>query len=253
MPTVTDRPLRLGLIQCGYVHPEVAATTGDYPELFAHLLRHHPVELTTYVAEQGVLPASTAEQDGWLISGSANSAYEPLPWIGELEGFLRAVIDDGAPMVAICFGHQVLAQALGGRVAKSGEGWGVGLHTYELVGEVAPWMVPPPPDGRHVRMLASHQDQVVELPDGATLLARTDHCPIAAYTVGTTALAIQPHPEFTPAVSQGLLDRRRAVIGEATSDAAEASLATPPDQDLVADWMVAFLRRAGAGAHSLGG
>ena len=97
--------------------------------------------------------------------------------------------------MAVCFGHQLLAQAMGGRVAKSPDGWGAGVHAYELLRTGEPWMVPPS-DGP-LRIIASHQDQVVELPDGAVLLARTDHCPVAAYTLGPAALAIQPHPEFT--------------------------------------------------------
>lgn len=245
MPSVTDHTLRLGLIQCGYVHPEVAATTGDYPELFADLLRDHDVELTTYLAVEGQLPASVGEQDGWLISGSASSAYDDEPWIPPLEAFLREVVDAEAPMVAICFGHQVLAQALGGRVAKSPDGWGVGLHAYRLVGDDAPWMAPPAAH-HQVHLLASHQDQVVELPDRAVVVASTDHCPIAAYTLGDTVLAIQPHPEFTVGVARGLLERRRSVIGEDTADAALASLDRPADRSQLADWMVAFLRAAHA-------
>ena len=99
----------------------------------------------------------------------------------------------------------------------------------------------PAPDGP-VRIIASHQDQVVELPDGAVLLARTDHCPVAAYTLGPAAFAIQPHPEFTAAVSQGLVERRRDRIGPDASDAALASLDQPLDQQLVAAWMAGFLR-----------
>ena len=101
----------------------------------------------------------------------------------------------------------------------------------------------PPPAGP-VRIIASHQDQVPALPNGAVLLARTAHCPIAAFTLGSSVFAIQPHPEFTPAVSKGLVDRRRDLIGEAASDTALASLEQPLDMDLVAGWMASFLRRA---------
>lgn len=235
-------PLRIGLIQCGHVHPDLVPTLGDYPELFADLLAPHGIVLTTFDVDHGQFPTDLTEFDGWVISGSANSAYEDLAWIHQTEDLLRELIVEEAPMVAVCFGHQLLAQAMGGRVAKSPDGWGAGVHRYELVGEPPPWMQPPP--AGPVRIIASHQDQVVELPEGADLLARTDHCPVAAYTLGPSAFAIQPHPEFTAAISRGLVERRRDRIGADASDAALASLEEPLDRELVAGWMAAFLRHA---------
>ena len=245
MPVVPETPLRIGLLQCGHIHHELVPDHGDYPEAFADLLGPHGVELTTFDVDHGAPPTDLGAFDGWLVSGSASSAYDDLPWIPPVEDLLRRMIHEQVPVVAVCFGHQLLAQAMGGRVAKAGPGWGVGAHDYELVGPPSPWMVPPP--AGTVRLIASHQDQVVELPDGAVLIARTDHCPVAAYTLGPTALAIQPHPEFTAAVSQGLVERRREAIGADRSDEALATLDRPLDQDLVAGWMAEFLRRAAAG------
>jgi len=219
---VPEETLQIGLIQCGHVHPDLVPTLGDYPELFTDLLAPEGLELTAFDVDHGEFPTDLAAFDGWVVSGSANSAYEDLPWIHQTEDLLRHLVADEAPMVAVCFGHQLLAQALGGRVAKSPDGWGAGLHRYQFVGDPLPWMDPAPDGG--VRIIASHQDQVVELPEGAEVIARTDHCPIAAYTLGPSVFAIQPHPEFTTAVSRGLVERRRDRIGEAASDAALASL-----------------------------
>jgi len=242
VPAVSEIPLHIGLIQCGHVHPDLAPTLGDYPELFADLLEPQGIDLTTFDVDHDQFPDDLGGFDGWVVSGSANSAYEDLPWIHRTEELLRTLVAGQAPVVAVCFGHQLLAQALGGRVAKSPDGWGAGMHRYELIGDPLPWMAPPPDGG--VRIIASHQDQVVELPDGAVVIARTDHCPIAAYTLGTSVLAIQPHPEFTTEVSRGLVERRRDRIGPETSDAALASLSEPLDQQLVAGWMAGFLRHA---------
>ena len=232
-------PLRLGLLQCGYVAPAVAATHGDYPELFADLLAPHGVALTTFDVQRQPLPEDLGSLDGWLVSGSADSAYDPLPWIAPVEDLLRRAVSDRVPLVAICFGHQLLAQALGGRVVRAPAGWGAGVHRYEVVGPTRPWMVPPAAEGP--RLIASHQDQVVALPKGAEVVARTDHCPYAAFQVGPRALALQPHPEFTAGLSRDLLELRRDRIGAAVEPAL-ASYDQPLDRDVVASWLVAFLR-----------
>lgn len=244
MPTVPDRPLRVALLQCGHVHPDLVPEHGDYPELFAALLGPEGVELTTFDVTAGPPPPldHPAAADGWVVSGSASSTYEDLPWIPAVEERLREILAADAPLVAICFGHQLLAQATGGRVARAETGWGVGAVDYELVRADLPWMAPPAHGP--VRLIASHQDQVVELPEGAEVIARTPRCPVAAYTLGPAALAIQPHPEFTAAVSRGLVERRRDAIGAERSDEALAGLDRPLDARLVAGWMAAFLRQA---------
>lgn len=236
--------LQIGLLQCGYIAPDVAAGHGDYPEAFADLLGPQGVDLVTYDVQQGPVPTDPRAHHGWLVSGSASSAYDDLQWIPPVERFLRRLVEVEAPLVAVCFGHQLLAQALGGRVARAEAGWGVGVHRYELVGPVRPWMDPPPADGAF-RMIASHQDQVVDLPAEATVIARTDHCPVAAFTVGPRALAIQPHPEFSAEVSRGLIGLRRDLIGDDRSDLALASLDGPLEDDRrrVAAWMANFWRQ----------
>ncbi len=245
--TSADRPLRIGLLQCGHLHPDLVPGHGDYPELFGALLAPHGIELTTWDVVDGPVPDSPRACDGWVVSGSADSVYDPLPWIAATEQFLRDVVAAEVPLVAICFGHQLLAQAFGGRVERSPEGWGVGVHTYELVGDAPDWMRPIDADGQ-VHLIASHQDQVVELPEGAEVIARTEHCRVAAYTFGPNALAIQPHPEFGAEISRGLVERRRELIGAATADAALASLDEPVDQAEVASWMATFLRLAASQA-----
>ena len=244
MPIVADTPLRIALLLCGHIHADLVPEHGDYPEVFAELLGPLGVEITTIDVSAEPLPTDLTAFDGWLVSGSACSAYDPLPWIPPTRALLRRLVEEERPLVAVCFGHQLLAQALGSTVEKADAGWGAGAHSYEIVGPARPWMEPAP--SGPVRLIASHQDQVVALPEGAELVARTDHCPIAAYTVGRTALAIQPHPEFTAAVSRGLVERRREAIGPATADAALASLDEPLDRELVARWMVGFLAAAAA-------
>lgn len=232
--------LRIGLLQAGYVHPDVAADHGDYPALFDALLASHDLDLVTYDLQRDGSPATLDGHDGWIISGSASSAYEDQPWIRDLEDLCRTLLDRRAPLVGICFGHQVLAQAAGGTVAKADAGWGVGVHEYRLVGDRPSWLDPATPDP--VRMVASHQDQVVELPDGAVRFLTSDLCPNAGFTLGDDAITVQPHPEFTTGVSAGLLAIRRDLIGAERADRALASLDEVPDQGAVAGWIDTFLR-----------
>ena len=231
-------PLRVGLLQCGHIHPDLVPVHGDYPEVFGDLLGPQGIEVVTYDVTEA-LPHAVDQEDGWLVSGSACSAYDELPWIGPLEEFLLAVLDAAVPLVAVCFGHQVLAQALGVRVAKAEVGWGVGAHDYEVVGTPQPWMAPPRSE---LRLIASHQDQVAELPPGAELYLTSPFCPVAGFTVGPRAITVQAHPEFTAEVSAGLVERRRDTIGSPTVDAALATLDRPLDNQLYGAWMAAFLR-----------
>lgn len=235
--------LRIGLLQAGYVHPDVAAVHGDYPALFADLLDPFGIDLVTYDLQRTGRPTDLDgrdRHDGWIISGSASSAYEDEPWIRDLEDLGRTLLDRQAPVVGICFGHQVLAQAAGGRVAKAEAGWGVGVHEYRLTGGRPSWIGGDDPGP--FRMIASHQDQVVELPDGAVPFLTSDLCPNAGFTLGDDAFTIQPHPEFTTGISAGLLALRRDAIGAERADEASATLDGAIDQVAVAGWIDAFFR-----------
>jgi GMP synthase-like glutamine amidotransferase len=222
----------------GHVDPKTVHVAGDYPELFGALLSDHDVELVPYDVDLGRFPDSVSECDGWLCGPSRSSAYDDLPWRSDAEAFLREILATESPFVGICFGHQLLAQAAGGRVERAPGGWQVGVHDYEVVG-AAPWLEPP--SGR-VTLIASHQDQVVDLPAGAELLFREADggCPVAGFTLGPRAWTLQPHPEFIPPVSDHLLAGRIELIGAERVAAARASLARPLDQPTVASWIARF-------------
>src|SRR5689334_11887432 len=147
------------------------------------------------------------------------------------------------PYVGICFGHQLVAQALGAPVQRATDGWQVGVHDYEIVTRRA-WMRP---SRERVALIASHEDQVLAVPDGAELLARSDGCPIAGLTIGERAWTIQPHPEFVPALADDLLGRRVDLIGAPEVAAAPATLDRPLAGGVVAGWIRAFFADAGAG------
>ena len=228
-----------GLLLCDHLDPDVVAVTGDYTDLYPAVFDPVGVDLRVYEVTAGELPGSVDECDGWIVSGSRRSAYEDEGGIDELSGFIRAAAEQRRPQVGICFGHQLIARSLGGEVRKADVGWGVGAKEFEIVA-TAPWM---DPTADAFRILMSHQDQVVALPDGAELLARADYCPVGAYRIDDHVFCVQGHPEFVPQLSRTLITKRRPVLGELVADDGLASLEQPVDHALVAGWIAQFLDR----------
>lgn len=227
---------RVGLLLVGHIDGASRHIGGDYPELYADLLGPLGIELTTYRCDEGRMPVSVTEQHGWICSPSRLSVYDDVAWLRDVEEFLRELVATESPYVGICFGHQLLAQALGSTVRKADVGWGIGARTLEIV-EDHPWMVPA---SRRIVLAASHQDQVQALPSDARLLARADYCPIAGMTVGERAWTIQLHPEFTAELADSLLATRVELFGEDEVRTARASLSRPLDRDLIARWIAGF-------------
>lgn len=232
----------IGLLQCDDVAPELRGRHGNYPEMFEALFHRVDPSLTFRVWRclDGEIPADVEAVDAWLTTGSKFGVNDDLPWITDLEAFVRALWVAGKPLVGICFGHQLMGRALGGEVAKSGRGWGVGL-SFNRVTERADWMTPWQPG---LDLLVSHQDQVERLPKGARVLGGSDFCPVYLMQVGEHFLGVQGHPEFTPAYSRDLMALRADQVGHHRVREGEASLSAPVDDTLMVRWILAFMRRA---------
>jgi GMP synthase-like glutamine amidotransferase len=192
--------MKIGILETGEVAEVLKRRHGDYPAMFQRLLGAFDptLEFATVSVVRGEMPAGPHQADGWLITGSRHGVYDDLPWIAPLKRFVRDCIAARVPVVGICFGHQLLAEALGGRVEKSAKGWGVGVHDYHVVSRPG-WMTDLP---EHFSVGAMHQDQIVEKPADAHVLATSPFCEYAALAYGDpedpTAISVQPHPEFEP-------------------------------------------------------
>jgi GMP synthase-like glutamine amidotransferase len=233
--------MRLGILRTGRPPKPAIERFGTYPDMFQGLLGAGAYDWRTYAADEGELPGSPTECDGYLITGSPAGVYEPLPWIGPAMDFLRAA-KGRAALVGVCFGHQLMAQAFGGQVAKSPKGWGVGEHVYEVM-RAEPWMEASP---LRIRLPASHQDQVMEKPPGAEVLFASEFTPYAGLVwPDARALSMQPHPEFDPAFAMSLIEHRRGdPYPDAQADAAIASYSGADDRMRVGGWIKKFLAHA---------
>lgn len=231
--------LRVGVLVCDDVAARYLPIAGDYGDMFTVMVSNADpdAEVIRYHARNGLLPERADECDAWLCTGSSASVYDDEPWIADLSAFVRDVHSAGVPFVGICFGHQLIAHALGGRTERADTGWGVGALAMELT-QPAPWMTPALPS---VTLLYSHQDQITELPPGAAVLASAAHCPVAMLAVGDDMVGIQAHPEFGAAYVRALLEDRVDRIGEEHTAVAVASLDAPTDERAVARWIMAFV------------
>ena len=230
--------MKIGIFETGRPPQALAQTFGDYPSMFARLLGPG-FSTRVYDVQAEELPDRLDACDGYVVTGSSHGVYEDHAWIAPLSDMLRA-LRGHAPMVGVCFGHQLMAQAFGGTVINSPKGWAVGLHTYDVVMR-EPWM----DDATEVRIPASHQDQVVVAPAEAEVILRSPFTPYAGLLYREArAISFQAHPEFEPAYAQALIATRRGrQLSVPLADRGLESLEGPDDRERLAAWMRAFLTR----------
>ena len=264
--------MNLALLQCDHVLPALQPEHGDYPQMFTRFLKteHHDVNLTFFDVTKMEYPKFDSPPfDAYVITGSSFSAYEDLEWIHVLKQYVRALCRQKQKTVGICFGHQIMAEALGGKVEKSNKGWGVGIKPIDIL-KVTSWMynhrplsgplrpalsgaevlvegcetndiLEPKNVRQSINLIMSHQDQVVELPPDTLLLGTNAHCINNIMQIGFSFLGIQGHPEFSMAYAKGLLATREHIIPKEVYEPALKSLSEKNDSDVMRDWIFSFI------------
>lgn len=221
----------IGILACGHFPVADGFPERSYSDLYAGLLAGRGLTFRTWSVVDMEFPESVHDAEGWLITGSKYGAYDDEPFIAPLEAFIRKAYDEDVPLVGICFGHQIIAQALGGKVEKFAGGWSMGRKEYEL-------------DGERVALNAWHQDQVTEVPPEATVVGTGDFCRYAALAYKGRAFSIQPHPEFDDEAVKLLLDVRRAAVTPELAEGVQAGIGQPVSNASVADRIAAFFKES---------
>jgi GMP synthase-like glutamine amidotransferase len=233
--------MQIGILQTGASPDALRAEHGDYPDFFETLLAGRGLTFRRFHVEAMEFPSGVHDCDGWLITGSRHGAYEDHPFIKPLEAFIRKAFAEHVPVVGVCFGHQIIAQAMGGKVERYEGGWSVGPTEYDFGGET-------------LRLNAWHRDQVTEKPEGAKVLATNDFCENAALLYDDRMFTVQAHPEFRNEFVDGLMRTRGpGLVPDDLMAAARDRFAKPLDDQTMAGRIATFFlnHQAKPGAEKL--
>ena len=233
--------LKIGILLSDHVLDDLQEKHGNQDNFYRRIFQetNQDVTIEIYDVTQFTYPKSLNECDGYIITGSKLSVYDNVRWITELEEFVTDLFLNKRPLLGVCFGHQLIAKALGGEVKKADIGWVLGVQSYEFKTNY-PWLEYMNED---VQLIHSHQDQVMRLPERATLVASNKHVPNSMYFIEDHVMCMQGHPEFTNAYAYDVLCKRRDVLGEDKFKQAESSLLNEKTDYLeVTNWWLEFFK-----------
>lgn len=231
--------LSICILETDNIRPELVEQYRGYGWMFQQLFARQPIpaEFEVFNVTCGEYPDDARHFDAYLVTGSKYDSFGDDPWIQVLREYLLTRYNNGEKLLGVCFGHQILALLLGGKTERAWQGWGVGVHRYEVL-EQTEWMQP---HAEQLSLLISHQDQVTQAPANATILASSAFCPIAAYYIDNQVLCFQGHPEFVPDYSRSILNIRQAQYGEELYQNGINSLELEHQGTIVAEWMMRFV------------
>ena len=217
-----DSNLTIGILLTDHVVPKLIEKHGDQDEFYEYIFNEvdPSINLKVYDVVIDEYPNDIDECDGYIITGSKLSTYDDVHWIKTLEEYIRTLDASKKNLLGVCFGHQLIAQALGGKVEKAKVGWTLGVQPYDFLSNF-PWVKN---HNESVRLIHSHQDQVTELPVKAELIAKNDMVPVAMFRVGNHIMSMQGHPEFSEDYAHDVANLRKEILGEKVFNSTNRSL-----------------------------
>ena len=240
-----NSPLKLCILDNDNLDPAVIDTYVSYGAMTEAMFAAAgvPWQFERFNTTRGEYPDSFDPYDAVLLTGSKADSFSDEPWVKTLRERVTELLKQRKKLLGICFGHQLIACCLGAPVGRAPGGWGMGRMDYEWVG---PRPLAPDAADATLSLLASHRDQVMALPVGATLQARSAFCPVAAYSVDDRVFCIQPHPEFVEDYSAWILQKRPESVSADRRERVRADLALPHAGLDVARFMQSFIEGTAA-------
>ena len=227
--------MKTALLVCDHIKEEFRHISGEYVDMYQHFLPDFDFE--TYLVCDGEFPEDVNDHDVYICTGSSFSVYNDIDWVLMLKKLIKSIYSNNKTLVGICFGHQMIAHALGGKVEKSNFGWCVGAHNFNMLTKKK-WM---DPALDHANLLMLCQDQVVELPGGAEVISSADSCKIGMFTIADNILAIQGHPEFATEYLNDIIKDREDKIGTNKAKEALISLESALSNRAIFSWIKNFV------------
>ena len=193
------------ILNCGPGLAEVRNEFGIAVEWIQRAVDGSKFKFTSMDVYDGAMP-NYDDGDAWIITGASESVYDDLDWIVELELVIKQAIEVEKPILGICFGHQLLVQGMGGKVEKNSKGWDLG--SYPMVEMVDHHLFNNINTNDY--FYNSHQDIVVDLPNGCIALAH-NKMGNQAFRYGKRIYGVQFHPEFTHSIMKKYVEVRQGM------------------------------------------
>ena len=233
--------MKIGILNSDTVQIDGAAEFGQYPEMFSKVFwtLDPNIQFKTYEVQYNDYPQDMNECDAYLITGSKASCYDNVQWIHALKEFIKALHKNKKKLIGVCFGHQIIAEALGGSVRKSPNGWHAGVDSISLNNDALEYG----DRGKKYNLVFSHQDEVKRLPRNATLIAESASCPIGMFLIENHIFCTQGHIELDKKFARMIYDFRKKQIGDSKHQHACETLEMQTDEHEVAKSLLEFIKK----------